>query len=245
MSWREERMVFTSKGARRQRSHRSHFLDDIPPGIVRSIDKTTPGLVPPLRTSSKGSSRCTIPGRRRTSSTSSSPGSTMGSFGTSSRASNRRDSRNNVPTSLEENSIKSARRMSDGWCNDSSVGRGMDKGYGREGGDFRQGGGRGDGRAGGTAWSDEARAAHAFRSARDKIEVAKYPVPLMRDRGARLSEEVGVGIDMSWAADLENLSLETSSATSKVQVGAQASDALGPPHVFLSLLYRETLFVRM
>lgn len=41
LSWREERLIFTSAGARREQSEPSAFLADIPKDIVRSIDKRT------------------------------------------------------------------------------------------------------------------------------------------------------------------------------------------------------------
>ncbi|CAN0420907.1 unnamed protein product, partial [Hapterophycus canaliculatus] len=45
LSWRQRRMIFgqPSGGAKTVDADRSRFLDDIPPSIVRTIDKTMKG----------------------------------------------------------------------------------------------------------------------------------------------------------------------------------------------------------
>lgn len=83
------------------------------------------------------------------------------------------------------------------------------------------------------------RDAKVFQDIRDKLTRKRYPVPAVRDDGAKLAEESGENIDVSWAAKLlgsegtADISLELLSAG--VRVGAQARKFL------LSLYLKEYL----
>lgn len=83
------------------------------------------------------------------------------------------------------------------------------------------------------------RDAKVFQEIRDKLAMEQYPVPAVRDGGAKLAEESGENIDMSWAAKLwgsegtAGNSLELLPAG--VQVGAQARKCL------LSVYFEEVL----
>ena len=72
-----------------------------------------------------------------------------------------------------------------------------------------------------TSWAG-ARDARVFKEIRNELEMKRYPVPVVKDRGARLAEESGEGIDTSWAAKLVNSqTTDISLLAAGVRVGAQ------------------------
>lgn len=200
LSWREQRTVFYrgQAGKHREKCYPSPFLADVPPDIVRSIDKTTPDHG--RRGDAKRSAG--VSGGRRGGN---SPGWV---------------SRSHTPPG------NPAARLVDGrkgpraqWSDGGRARRGSGK-EGRAGVVGLDSGypGRHTGRS---HRSEGMRAASTFREAQDRIEHAQHPVPVVRDGGARLSEDAGASIDTSWVAGLEDMPGGEPPAASRVHVGTQ------------------------
>lgn len=78
----------------------------------------------------------------------------------------------------------------------------MGRGGGGRGGQYGGSGGGGRGGGGRSFESEDRRDARVFQEARDKNEVANYPVRVVRDGGSRLAKDAGEDIDTSWASKL-------------------------------------------
>lgn len=195
-------------------SVRSSFLDDIPREIVRSIDKTTPGSAqgshPRSQDPSRGGGKPPATGR------------VSARYGAGLNVAARRSSGKGAE-GRGKDALEEVTRVFEGTSARSRQGVPVDRRGGR--------GKRIDGRpmVGGTPSrrfsSEDEDAARSFRGIRDRVEYNSYPVPPAGDNVSRFEEENGFGIDMSWTAELGDLSDEESTEASHVWVGAKVRAA--------------------
>lgn len=256
LSCREEYTDVTSSGLRTRRTSPSRFIDDIPRSIICTINRKTLSSQAPSRghpgEAARGGDerRSGTPRRRRHdgewgsgggdargaarsySSSSSSGGGfySARSIDTRSRSNVKADPLDATTQLFRDVSPGNTRRINAAADIGEEVRRARRVGGAFGGTGYSSGNGVPRPRAAVSGRGAGMRDAKVFQEIRDKLAMERYPVPVVRDGGAKLAEESGENIDMSWAAKLWGSegtvgnSLELLPAG--VRVGAQARKCL-------------------